>query len=261
MKKKLINKINKFFFKRLKFNFEEFIPNSNGTNKQIDNLIKFNVNNLTKNLLNLIGDSKKTEKLKLEKLNIDQNIEIKLYELFSKHHSDKHYHGYQKLYAHVFSNLQKVNNLLEIGIGTNNSKTVSNMGRDGSPGASLRAFSEFLPNTKIYGADIDRDILFEENNIKTFFLDQNDLESYDNPIIKNIKFDLIIDDGLHMQSSNLNTLKFALNKLEDNGILIIEDVTENTLNTWFIARALLKKNFQLKIIECLDNYAILVNNQ
>ena len=43
-----------------------------------------------------------------------------------------------------------------------------------------------------------------------FYLDQNNIESYNNKIIDQKYFDLIIDDGLHMQSANLNTLFFSL---------------------------------------------------
>ena len=37
--------------------------------------------------------------------------------------------------------------------------------------------------------------------------------------IENKHFDLIIDDGLHMQSANLNTIRFALQKLKLGGLL------------------------------------------
>ena len=32
-------------------------------------------------------------------------------------------------------------------------------------------------NSQIYGADVDKDILFSEERIETFFVDQNDLET------------------------------------------------------------------------------------
>ena len=72
-------------------------------------------------------------------------------------------HDYHILYSFVLDKLG-VNsklNLLEIGMGTNNPTIVSSMGVNGRPGASLYAFREYLPNSNIYGADIDKDILFE----------------------------------------------------------------------------------------------------
>lgn len=86
------------------------------------------------------------------------------------------------------------------------------MGSSARPGASLYAFKEYLPNANIYGCDIDKDILFENEGIKTCFVDQLDSTTFEN--ISNsfgkIKYDLIIDDGLHSIGANLNTLLFAL---------------------------------------------------
>jgi hypothetical protein len=36
-------------------------------------------------------------------------------------------------------------------------------------GGSLRAFREFFPNARIIGLDIDREALFQEGRISTFF--------------------------------------------------------------------------------------------
>ena len=57
---------------------------------------------------------------------------------------------------------KKISNLLEIGIGFDIS----------SSGSSLRSWKALFPEAKIYGADIDKRVLFEEENIKTFFTDQ-----------------------------------------------------------------------------------------
>ena len=74
------------------------------------------------------------------------------------------------IYFEIFSHI-KVNTLFEIGLGTNNINVRSNMGLDGKPGASLRAFRDYL-NINVYGADVDKGILFEEDKIKTYFIDQ-----------------------------------------------------------------------------------------
>ena len=55
-------------------------------------------------------------------------------------------------------------------------------------------------------------------------VDQNDLESLFKLDSFGIKFDLIIDDGLHYQLSNLNTLNYALSSLNKGGYLVIEDI-------------------------------------
>ena len=99
----------------------------------------------------------------------------KLRELYDHYGSDKaKYHDYHLLYGSLLSEPTSVTALLEIGLGTNNPHLVSNMGKRGRPGGSLRAFRDFLPKAQIYGADIDRQILFEEDRITTFFADQTD---------------------------------------------------------------------------------------
>ena len=50
-------------------------------------------------------------------------------------------HNYHLVYSALFKNKNNVKKILEIGIGTNNTKLISNMGQNGIPGASLRAFT------------------------------------------------------------------------------------------------------------------------
>jgi hypothetical protein len=101
--------------------------------------------------------------------------------------------------------------LLEIGLGTNNPDVVSTMGASGKPGASLRAFRDFLPNARVFGADIDGRILFEEERILTYYVDQTRSISFDELADKlgNEGFDLVIDDGLHSPNANIATMIFA----------------------------------------------------
>src|SRR4051812_14954703 len=143
----------------------------------------------------------------------------KLKMLFDKYGSDKaRAHDYHHLYGYLLRDNRSVSHLLEIGLGTNDPTVVSNMGRHGSPGASLRAFRDFLPNAEIYGADIDRSILFEESRIRTFYADQTNLDSLErlsNEI--GSAFDLIIDDGLHAPHANLACLTFAAKNLKPGG--------------------------------------------
>jgi len=135
-------------------------------------------------------------------------------------------HNYHIMYSFIFNKLSANINILEIGLGTNNPNLVSTMHSWGRPGASLYAFREYLPNANIYGADIDKDILFESDRIKTCYVDQLDSTSFENISnnFGNIKYDLIIDDGLHSIGANFNTLLFALNSVNDNGWIVIEDI-------------------------------------
>lgn len=109
------------------------------------------------------------------------------------------------------------------------------MGIEGRPGASLRGWRELFPNAHIYGADIDRDILFEENRIKTFYCDQlNSVairDLWSRPVFQR-GCDIIIDDGLHTFEGNTSFLDGSLEYLRPDGVYVIEDIENETLGKW-----------------------------
>ena len=96
----------------------------------------------------------------------------------------------------------------------------------GKPGASLRVWRDYFTNSLVYGADIDKNILFEEDRIKTFYVDQlNEFsikEMWSN--INKSNFDIILDDGLHTFEAGIIMFLNSFDKLRKNGIYIIEDV-------------------------------------
>jgi len=140
----------------------------------------------------------------------------------------KSYHNYTTFYYSIFKEL-RYNKLrvFELGLGTNNVNLPSNMGANGVPGASLYGWCEFFPNSNIFGADIDSNILFNTDKIKTFYCDQRNPE-----IIKNMwnhpslqeNFDIIIEDGLHTFEANVIFFENSIHKLKANGYFIIEDI-------------------------------------
>ena len=137
-----------------------------------------------------------------------------LSDLFNNFGSDKSKsHNYHYIYQPIIDKLLFNSNELlisEIGLGTNNIDIFSNMGILGSPGASGRAFKNYHKKIKYFGGDIDKRILFQEDRIKTTYVDQlsiNSLVAFFS-IKKNIN--LIIDDGLHTNQSNINFLGCAL---------------------------------------------------
>ena len=100
------------------------------------------------------------------------------------------------------------------------------MGKDGQPLASLRAWRDYFENANIYGADIDKDILKNEERIKTFYVDQTDPVTI-SAMFKEIglnKFDVILEDGLHEFNANICFFENAIKYLDINGIYIIEDI-------------------------------------
>jgi len=141
-------------------------------------------------------------------------------------------HTYADYYASLFRHCRKcIKNVFECGLGTNNPNLQSSMGVNGMPGASLRVWRDYFPNANIFGADIDRDILFKEDRIDTFYVDQTDPKSISD-LWRNIKvteFDLMLDDGLHTFEAGKILFEHSINNLSEEGIYIIEDVVPQDL--------------------------------
>jgi hypothetical protein len=164
-----------------------------------------------------------------------------LCEIMGRNQSDKgsynittSHHNYTTLYYSLFKDKQDMNiRVFELGLGTNNIHIDSNMGVNGRPGASLFGWKEFFPMAKIFGADIDSQILFTSENIATYYCDQTNPDS-----IKKLwneeelqdTFDIIIEDGLHTYSANVCFFENSIHKLSKNGYYIIEDINNNELH-------------------------------
>ena len=161
----------------------------------------------------------------------NSSINSKLTDLMNYYGSDKggknDHHNYSNYYSEIFFNRRKeIKNFLEIGLGTNNVDLASNMGKDGVPLASLKAWRDYFENANIYGADIDKEILKSDDRIQTFFVDQTNPETI-SLMFKNIgvnKFDVILEDGLHEYNANICFFENSIKFLSDDGVYIIEDV-------------------------------------
>jgi hypothetical protein len=168
------------------------------------------------------------------------NLKNDLSILCEKYGSDKGYvsfekdtpyswkaHTYTSVYYNLFNHCKnEIKLIFECGIGSTNSNYISNMTLGGKPGASLRVWRDYFKNSLIYGADIDKEILFEEDRIKTFYVDQLNehsiKEMWSN--INKSNFDIIFDDGLHSFEAAITFFLNSFDKLRKNGIYIIEDV-------------------------------------
>jgi SAM-dependent methyltransferase len=126
--------------------------------------------------------------------------------------------------------------ILELGLGSINPDVPSNMGVFGVPGASLRGWRELFPRAVVYGADIDRTILFREDRIKTFYCNQLDQSSirelWRHPDLQE-GVDIIIEDGLHNFEANIAFLEGSLDHLRPGGIYIIEDIWWECFDQWY----------------------------
>jgi len=191
-------------------------------------------------------------------MNVDFNINVNeatiLCEIMGRHNSDKgnknitnSWHNYTTLYYHFFKNIIQNNlRVFELGLGTNNPNFKSNMGANGTPGASLYGWAEFFPNAQIFGADIDRGILFNKDRIKTFYCDQTNpdiiKEMWAEPLLKD-DFDIIIEDGLHEFDANVCFFENSIHKLKKGGVYIAEDITKHDF-----------PKFESKLLEWEDKY-------
>lgn len=130
---------------------------------------------------------------------------------------------YEARFAHCREHIKLV---FECGLGTNDPATPSSMGSTGRPGASLRVWRDYFPNAQIYGADIDRSTLFQDERIATFHVDQTSPASIHAmwQAIGVTGFDLIIDDGLHTFDAGVSLFANAFEHLRPGGLYVIEDV-------------------------------------
>jgi hypothetical protein len=157
---------------------------------------------------------------------------MELQKLIEKYGSDKNASGYTYAYEDYFSNIREsVGSLLEIGLGTIIPGAKSSMHdwkttniSEYKPGASLRAWQDYFPNARIYGGDIQKDTQFTDDRIQTYlFNSQSGVEC--NRALKDLTFDIIIDDGDHDAASQIKTAYNLMHRVNPNGFYIIEDIT------------------------------------
>jgi hypothetical protein len=127
-------------------------------------------------------------------------------------------HKFHSTYEQKFQNIRyNIRNVLEIGI---------------ERGDSLELWLEYFPYATVYGIDINNPEYITNPNIRKFrnkklYTNQN---AYDPDFIKrefvdkNIKFDIIIDDGPNTLTRQIEFLKLYLPLLSENGILVIESI-------------------------------------
>jgi hypothetical protein len=178
---------------------------------------------------------------KIKEIDLDHRTD--LCDIMDKYKSDKASkpdwvdyggHNYTRFYSQIFDEFRNKDiDLFELGIGTNNPSIPCNMGESGIPGASLRGWKEYFQNANIHGADIDNNILFQEERIQTLFCDQTDPQEIKYMWDKfGKKMDIIIDDGYHNFNANLTFLNNSLSNLNLGGYYIVEDITEIDLYKW-----------------------------
>ena len=120
------------------------------------------------------------------------------------------YHNYTPIYHYLFS-ARSIKNILEIGI---------------DKGYSLRLWEEYLPKAEIWGIDNDPEKLINSGRVHSILGDQGQEGSLIavREQLSNHKFEVIIDDGSHIEEHQLLTMKILLPNLTVGGLYIIEDI-------------------------------------
>lgn len=144
-----------------------------------------------------------------------------LRKLFDLHKCDKgHKHGYDAVYGPALEALRKKGkdaHILEVGI---------------FRGESLNAFVEYLPEANFYGLDIfvrtqpEQLPILKHSNVKWLKQDSTKVSAGAKvaEAWPDVKFDIIIDDGLHTPKANMQTFNALFPLLKDDGVFFIEDV-------------------------------------
>lgn len=135
-----------------------------------------------------------------------------LFEIF-KNNNDKPIHKWLHYFDVYERHLEKYRNksinVLEIGV---------------QGGGSLQMWKKYFgPDSKILGIDIIPEYKYEEEQIKVEVGSQSDIEFLKRIVNDYGPFDVIIDDGSHIQSDVLNSFFFLYPTLKRGGTYIIED--------------------------------------
>jgi hypothetical protein len=156
---------------------------------------------------------------------------MNLTELIKKYGSDKSLSGYDIHYKKLFKFFVNKNiNYLEIGLGTLIGDLPSTFIGNPShyphykPSAVLKVWREYFKNANIYGIDIGKDCMLEnEERITTKIVDSTS-EYESNNCFPNISFDIILDDGLHTSEGQRKTFNNFFSRVKENGLYVIEDL-------------------------------------
>ncbi len=106
-------------------------------------------------------------------------------------------------------------NLLEIGVGGYDNPTAG--------GNSLWMWKRYFPFGRIFSLDIYDKSALQEHRIKIYQGSQVDEEFLNRVDAEAGGFDIIIDDGSHLNEHVVETFRIMFPKLRDGGIYVIED--------------------------------------
>jgi 23S rRNA U2552 (ribose-2'-O)-methylase RlmE/FtsJ len=118
-------------------------------------------------------------------------------------------HSYIEWYAKLLEPYKNKCSMMEIGLAL---------------GDSIKLWDEYFVNSRIIGVDIS--VIFEPKKYKNkvSIIEADATKPAFLEKIKNEKFDIIIDDGSHMEKDQIDTFNLLKGKMNKGGIYIIEDI-------------------------------------
>lgn len=118
-------------------------------------------------------------------------------------------HTYTETYDRLFEPFRNGCTFMEIGLAL---------------GDSIKLVDRYFENSIIVGVDISVVFTPEQysNDVRIIEADATKPEFLDR--IENLSFDLVVDDGSHMENDQVATFELLKDKMNQGGIYIIEDI-------------------------------------
>ena len=134
-------------------------------------------------------------------------------------------HWYTQHYQRYFEPMKGQRlNLLEIGVGGNE--------KTDEGGESLRMWKTYFRRGRVVGIDICDKTHFREHRIDIRQCDQTDSEALVRLSSEYGGFDIIVDDGSHLNQHVITTFQVLFPLLRPNGIYVVEDIQTAYWPTW-----------------------------
>jgi hypothetical protein len=134
-------------------------------------------------------------------------------------------HWYTQHYQRYFGPMRRRRlKVLEIGVG--------GYGDDAAGAESLRMWKAFFRKSRIVGIDLEDKTRFREDRIDIRVCDQADAAALTGLCDEYGGFDIIIDDGSHLNEHVIKSFQVLFPRLRANGIYAVEDVQTSYWPTW-----------------------------
>jgi 23S rRNA U2552 (ribose-2'-O)-methylase RlmE/FtsJ len=155
-----------------------------------------------------------------------------------------HYFNFYDRYFNKYKN--KPIKILEIGV---------------YKGGSLQMWQDYFDKgSLIVGMDINNECInYSGDNIEIFIGDQSNIDDLGKLVKKFGNFDIIIDDGSHMNSHQIKTFEFLYDYVNAGGIYLVEDTHTSYMNKYKDIKETFTE-YSKKIIDDLTAYHFVQTN-